>query len=90
MTPDNPLGMWGRSSGYYRPPSKPKPAKLTPRQAEALAWLDTVGKATPKTLKRHGFQDRTLNALCERGLIDRELHPTPQGGFAVYRPKDKS
>lgn len=64
---------------------------LTPRQREALAWLPTVGKATPMTLKRHGYSLRTMYALAQRGLIEQEYRPTGRGsGFPVFRPKGDS
>jgi hypothetical protein len=58
-------------------------APLTPRQREALTWLDTVGKATATTLRRHGYSARTMDTLAARGLIEQEW----LGGVKVWRPK---
>lgn len=62
--------------------------RLTKRQAEALEWLPTVRKATPLTLKRHGFSERTLHALAQRGLVDRRWVSTRSSGFMVYLAKE--
>lgn len=61
--------------------------RMTTRQREALAWLYRVGKATPTTLKRHGFQRRTLDSLANRGLIEREYVRNVPSSFPVYRPR---
>ena len=60
---------------------------LTERQREALAWLDRVGKATPTTLKRHGFQRSTIESLAKRGLIERQYVRNIPSAYPVYRPK---
>jgi predicted transcriptional regulator len=60
--------------------------RITKRQAEALAWLESVGKATAKLARQHGFQARTLDALADAGLIRREYMPRTFGGpYPVYR-----
>lgn len=64
---------------------------MTRRQREALAWLESVGKSTAKLARRHGFQQRTLDALADAGLIEREYMPRVVGGpFPVYRALSRS
>lgn len=67
-------------------PSDPPPP-VTARQQEAIAWLESVGKATAKLAREHGFAQRTLDALADAGRIQREYMPRTVGGpFPVYRP----
>jgi hypothetical protein len=60
-------------------------SELTQRQQEALAWLPTVGKATPSVCRAHGFSVRTLESLAARGLVHKSY-----GGasttFPIFRP----
>lgn len=62
------------------------PPRLPERQREALAWLERVGKSGPRLLRNEGFQQRTFDALVEKGLIDRDYVSRAVGGpFPVYR-----
>jgi hypothetical protein len=43
---------------------------MTPRQRDALRWLEQVGEVSEWTLNRtKPFQARTLDALAEQGRI---------------------
>ncbi len=42
---------------------------MTPRQREALRWLETVGEANQFAVHRAGYQQRTLDALVAQGRI---------------------
>jgi hypothetical protein len=60
---------------------------VTARQQEAIEWLERVGKATAKLARKHGFAQRTLDALADAGRIQRDYMPsTFRGSFPVYRP----
>lgn len=66
---------------------------MTKRQREALATLEACGKMTRKTIRRHGYAERTFAALATQGLIRREYvtHSNPMASnFAVYRPLDNA
>jgi hypothetical protein len=59
---------------------------LTKRQQEALIWLSSVGKAGPKTLRRHGFSARTMEALVDSGLVSRSYAGGGIYHWPIYRP----
>lgn len=64
-------------------PDKPE---LTRRQQEALEWMGRVGKASERIVRRHGFATRTLDALVDHGLIDRDWVGLANPKY-VYRQK---
>lgn len=61
---------------------------LTPQQRETLAWLRTIGHATPSALERHGRKDFILEALVEKGLAERVTmsHGATHAPTVSYRP----
>ncbi len=64
---------------------------LSPRQAEALAWIRRVGKATRTTLRHHGYTEQTMAALVRRGLATVEHVSQRIGGtYSVWRPVERS
>lgn len=60
---------------------------MTKRQLEAIEWLESVGKATPKLLRRAGFAQRTFDTLVDDGFILRD-HVRGDFGIplSIYRP----
>ena len=59
---------------------------MTKRQLEAVAWLESVGKATETLVRKNGFAVRTFDALADQGFVHREHVSRPGGSFTVYRP----
>ena len=57
---------------------------MTPRQKEALRWLETVGEANQFAVHRAGYQQRTLDALADQGRIARVMVQGRVKPFAVY------
>lgn len=58
---------------------------MTARQAEALAWLTSVGKASERLVRRNGFAVRTFDALADAGHVRRDYLTRPNGSSKVYR-----
>ena len=46
---------------------------MTPRQKDALQWLEQVGEANEFAVHRAGYQHRTLEALRTKGRVHGEL-----------------
>lgn len=62
---------------------------LTQAQRRALDWMESVGKASVKLVRKNGFQQRTMDALADKGLIERfySTGATPAPSRPVYRSK---
>ena len=58
---------------------------MTPRQKEALRWLETVGEASEFVVHRAGYQHRTMEALRVAGRIHGELVQGRCRPYWVYR-----
>lgn len=59
---------------------------MTKRQREAALWLREVGKASRTTLKRHGFSERTMEALEKVGAAEVTGHGVQS--LPVWRAPD--
>jgi hypothetical protein len=59
---------------------------LSVRQAQALAWLFMVGKATPSTLKRHGFTEQTMRSLVNWKVASSIRTYAGPDSFTTYYP----
>jgi hypothetical protein len=57
---------------------------MTPRQRDALRWLEQVGEANQFAVHRAGYQQRTLDALADQGRITRVMVQGRVKPFAVY------
>ena len=61
---------------------------MTPRQKEALRWLETVGEASEFAVHRAGYQQRTLDALVAQGRVIEEVAGRWRvKPFKVYRSR---
>ena len=58
---------------------------MTPRQKEALRWLEGVGEASEFAVHRAGIQHRTIHALHTQGRIHGELVQGRCRPYWVYR-----
>lgn len=65
-------------------------ATLNERQAEALAWLRMVGKATPAALRGHGYRASTMHALVRRGVATVEYRTATRAPFPIWRPTEET
>lgn len=64
---------------------------MTKRQREALEWIESVGKASEKLVRRNGFAVSTLDALADAGAVRRDYVPRTMGGaFKVYRAIERT
>lgn len=57
---------------------------MTPRQRDALRWLEGVGEANEFAVHRAGYQARTLDALAKQGRIDRTMVQGRIKPYAIY------
>ena len=62
---------------------------MTPRQKEALRWLETVGEANEFAVHRAGYQHRTMEAPRVAGRIHGELVQGRCRPYWVYRTNAK-
>lgn len=58
---------------------------MTPRQRDALRWLEGVGEANEFAVHRAGIQHRTIHALHTQGRIHGELVQGRCRPYWVYR-----
>lgn len=59
---------------------------LTVRQAQALAWLFMVGKATTGTVRRSEFTEQTLRSLVNWRLANATRTFAGPDSFTIYTP----
>lgn len=62
------------------------PVGLNDLQMEALAWLWRIGKATPHTLRQHGYRWSTMDALVARGFAERTHQKNASHSIPIWRP----
>ena len=62
---------------------------MTPRQKEALRWLEGVGEASEFAVHRAGIQHRTMDALVAQGRVIEDVSGQWRvKPFKVYRSRE--
>lgn len=69
-----------KTRGEYTAPTRNTGgAGMTKRQLEAVMWLESVGKASERLVRRDGFAVRTLDTLADQGFVRRDLRASYRG-----------
>lgn len=61
--------------------------ELTQRQRDVARWLERVGKCSLRLARKHGIQQRTLDAIVDAGLAER-YHVGTVRRDPIYRAKN--